>query len=654
MVLPIVTKRKIDPGLQDPDLLAVPLGLQRRLTAEKVFTGDTVVGFGSRLISDIVQAGKDANFGLTSKEDPVKKQKILTAEEANQRFGISDRLRFNTPVSEEAAQRKQIRIQKQMIIEQQLSFGDEQNTLGDKINLFFTGALPVQAVDSPLMELKIWGTAARALKIGRGFEAVGGSLAKGALKNPFIKAGIKNGLETAAMQPFIKANYDYYGLDYGISEATQDVLFGTGIGVGLKALGVAFHAPKILRKRQTRLDLRKEVIREHLSSNINGLMGVINKTFTTNNPSSIPDMVSSIIALDHHISMRRLDDNGLFHSDFVLRQDLDSLSPEMKFNINERLHTESIIPSSRINSPDRIANLAETQPYRFKEFPELHQRILQKIDPTTKAITYKDLVDILKSALNKTDLSNNQFKKLIAQEFGIKTKRNRDLISTKEAFTIANLLDNKARLAARKAGASAEDLIPALKSFREQLKAQPSITKYKNINDFIKDFKKAKHAVFKDPELSSKTLKEFSKLTDIEQAKILNYLRFIQEADISGAEMDQLLSGNRQMFKLIQERAKFKKEVIDSNPPQEAYDLVRQNMRKLDDDSVDPDFLHTDDPDLRKGDELTEDIIDRHRAYLTEDEIIELETQNKLEEKIIDDHAEANELVARCLTRGIV
>lgn len=652
MVLPITSQKPIDKAFQNPDLLPVPDLLQKQLRREKAFGEGTIVGSVVKAVSD-PDAGLDNPFIPFSERDQEQTQSLLTAEEATKQFGIDGRLQFKAPVSAESAVKRKQSVERRMVIEQQLQMADEQNTLLDKIGFFFTGDAVGQAVDLPFYALL--GPelgAARAMGLSR---AIGSrSIAAAITTNPVARSAIRSGLERAviggaeglAAQPFVKGNFEYFGLDYGIEDAVVDVLFGAGLDVGFNAIPVGLK----LNKAVGRAQFQKQAFRDSVT-NINTIFGVAEQQLQSGaNPAS--NLVQSMIKLDQAITLRRLDENNIYHSDFIYRQDLNNLDPQTAVRVNERLHVESLIPSERVQSPDRIIELADKQPHRVKSFSELHQSILSKADLSNSVIKFSDLVDSLRGVLNASGLSKTQFRKFLETEFGLVVKSNRDTVNLKKAISIANKIQNDTDVRARKLNATDENLFPLLSGLKNRLKELRSLADLKQ-KDFIDRFKKARFKVESDPELSNVKLKDFEKLSPEKQAMVLDYLQFLQEGNINRTELDEILSGNKQTFQLIQERMRWHKNTVDNLTAEQAYDNVRQNLESTVSDRVD-NFL------LEKIDELPEQIddsyiqeqIDISSKYLTPEELDTVTKEQIIQDKIIDDFAEAQDLVTRCVIRG--
>jgi uncharacterized protein YdhG (YjbR/CyaY superfamily) len=648
MVLPITSQKPIDLGLQNPDLLPAVDTRQKDLRRERSFGEGSIVGSITRGIFD-----PDIKLNNTLvAQDFEPKREQLTPEEANKRFGIEGRLQFKTPVSVESALQRKQNVERRMVIEKQLELADQQNTLVDKIGFFFTGDLVGQAVDTPFYA--ILGPelgAARAMGLSR---AIGSrTIANALVKNPVARSAVRSGLERAviggaeglAAQPFTKGNYDYFGLDYGVEDAATDVLFGAGLDVGFNALPVASR----LKKAVTRGQYQKQAFRDSIN-NISTIFSVAEQQLQAGiNPGV--NMLESMIKLDQAVTLRRLDENNIYHSDFVYRQDFDSLDPETAAMVNERLHTEALIPNDRVQSPERIIELADKQPHRIKSFSDLHQSIIAKADLGSRAIKFSDLVETLRGVLQSANLSKTQFRKFLETEYGLVVKSNRETVDLKKALSIANKIQNDTEISLRKANALDENLFPELSTLKNRLKKLPSLAKLKQ-KEFIEKFKKARFKVENDPDLNNIKLKDFNKLSPEKQASVLDYLQFLQEGNIHRSEIDELLSGNKEVFALIQERIKWNKLAVDKLTTEQAYDNVRQAMGSFEPEKADGILLEKlDDLPDEINDSFIEEQIDISSKFLTEEELDKIIKEQILEDKVIDDYAEAKEMAMRCAMR---
>jgi hypothetical protein len=673
MVLPIVAPKRQELGYQNPDLLALEIDKQAELERESSFKS-TAIGFAANLFNNTpnLEAASDdfkqsAYYKAAVKREP---SVSLTTEEANNRFGIKDRLNFKTPVSEAYAEDRRNKVQRQIIIEQQLALADSENSLIDKAHLLITGSLAAQVVDTPVyMALGLESLVGRGL--GMTALARTGKLGSAIGKSRFLRAAITGGVETAAVQPLIGQTMDYYGIDYGIKEATTDILIGAGlegtIGKGLNLIKRAQGRARLKKFGEyNKMGLsignvldsyyQRTVQVEHMAQ-ARELSAMVQQSFQSSNATNVPDLVQALISLDHGVNTRRLDDRGFYHSDFAYRQDLNSLDPQTRTMVNERIQTETIIPSNRLNSPDRIAQIAENQPHRLTEFPDVHQKIAKL--SSEGSVKFSDLADALGSILETAGLSKTKLRNLIKSDFGIDIQSNRDLIDVRQAYAIANKIDNDLTANKRKTLASEKDLLPLLQGFKDRLRALPSIADMK-LKKFIDTFNSAKDDLFKNKKLLTVTLEDFQKLSDVNQNRILNYIRFFQEGDISRAEMDDILSGDIGTWKLIKERINYKKKYIDTMPTQQAYDTLRNNYESLVQDTLPVEMLR-EEPTLRQVDEdfdmpdsEVKLEIERKKLLLTEDEIRQFEIENTKDLQVLEYEKETREIVARCFLRGVV
>lgn len=652
MVLPIASPRPIDAALSNPDFLPVPNSVQGALRREKAFGEGTIVGALTKFVTD-PDAGKDNLFIPFSERTQEETEQLITPEEANKQFGIKGRLDFKTPVSVEGALKRKQSVERQMIIEEQVQIADEQNTLGDKVKFFFTADVIGQAVDLPFYA--ILGPelgAARALGLSRmiGSKTIANAVTSNPVARSAIRSGIERGFiggaETVVAQPFIKSNYDYFGLDYGIEDAVTDVLFGAGLDVGINSIGVGLQLKKAVSKAQ----YRNQAFRDSVTD-MRTIFGVAEQQMRSEN-SSLPNLIESVIKLDQSNNLRAIDDGNIYHSDFIYRQDFSNLDPDTIASVNERLHTETLIPQDRIQSSSRIVELAEKQPHRIKSFSDLHQDIISKSDLGSKTIKYSDFFDSLKALVNLNNLSKTQFRAVLKNDFGLDITSNRDLVDINKAIDIANQIQNNTDINLRKTNATTEDLLPTLSKLKARLKELPSLANLKS-KEFIERFKRARFKVENDPSINKVTLKDFEKLTPEKQADILDYLQFLQEGNIQRSEIDELLSGNKQVFENIKSRIEWNRTVVDNLTTDQAYNNVRKALETIANDRPDKFLLEPieDIPGI-VDDAFIQEQIDINTKYLTEEELDMITKEQIIEDKLIDDFAEAQDLVTRCVMRG--
>lgn len=171
--------------------------------------------------AEAMRYGSLARYGLQDRYKPPTQK--ISAEEANERFGLDGQLHFDKPITAEAAQMmmnlKQEEIQRNQIINS-YDAGGWDNVAAFGVNMVASMLDPVQL---GAMFVPIVGEARYAAMVGK--VGVGGArLAKGAIEG-FVG--------TAALEPFILANNKALQYDYNEWDSFMNITFGTVLGSGL-------------------------------------------------------------------------------------------------------------------------------------------------------------------------------------------------------------------------------------------------------------------------------------------------------------------------------------------------------------------------------------------------------------------------------------
>lgn len=171
--------------------------------------------------AEAMRYGSLARYGLQDRYKPPTQK--ISAEEANERFGLDGQLHFDKPITAEAAQfmmnLKQEEIQRNQIINS-YDAGGWDNVAAFGVNMAATMLDPIQL---GAMFVPIVGEARYAAMVGK--IGIGPArLAKGAIEG-FVG--------TAALEPFILSANKALQYDYNEWDSFMNITFGTVLGSGL-------------------------------------------------------------------------------------------------------------------------------------------------------------------------------------------------------------------------------------------------------------------------------------------------------------------------------------------------------------------------------------------------------------------------------------
>lgn len=173
--------------------------------------------------AEAIRYGSMARYGLQDRyKAPTQK---ISAEEANERFGLEGQLHFDKPITAEAAQLmmrlKQEEIERNQIISSYDASGLE-NVAAFGVNMAASMLDPVQF---GAMFVPIVGEARMAVWTGK----------YGVTTARLMKGATEGFVGTAALEPFILSNNKALQYDYNEWDSFMNIAFGTVIGSGLHA-----------------------------------------------------------------------------------------------------------------------------------------------------------------------------------------------------------------------------------------------------------------------------------------------------------------------------------------------------------------------------------------------------------------------------------
>lgn len=535
-------------------------------------------GFGTELVARIADSMKfhtlsNAGQAFDSLSLENRESKLLTANEANEAYGLDGTLTFNNPVREKDAKDRAFRILQERDRAQFLAKESQSEGFAEKAGnlLISLGTLATDPANFiPFSRM------ARLYRLGSGARTA--TVSARILKNPIARGAIDGSVGNLVTQPFIAANHADLGLSYGPEDGLFDVTMGAVAGGVLSGFGDMFRRSGIKGKLKTKNTINKAIddfeaaqtaSNTQLSPDAKAALNSYVEARASLGQEPDPKVLQSIARLTSALEHQSQKNSTFYLNEMIMRSDFDRVDADFRIFLSENAKTSELIPNRiDFDFDTAFSKLAKGD---IASLPVGLGKIVTKLAGPDGKIKVKELIETLgdEGALFK-DKSTKAF---IASNLGLKGLHGNSQLTARQAFSLFEEIDQLNRASKLKID-DVDDLFPKLTEFKNELKVSQSNANL-SLSKFKSKIKKLKAVIDKEG-LRGITLRDLDGLSEAVRKDVIDFIKIFQEANPTESQLAKALQGDTKAIKELHEQVKFNSEIKDGMSAKEAMDTIRQ------------------------------------------------------------------------------
>ena len=535
---------------QKQQLLRIPDRLQDKYRIGSLFQRENLLAGFVNSVPEILDPFADLD------------QKTLTAEEANDKYGIENRLSFNDSVNERQAKKKHDRAQYILDAEILTGQAEANNDLSDHARNFFTTLLTIGASPENFLP---WTKLMRLRGLGRLAK-----LPKGLTSSRVAEGVVDASISTAFEEPVIHYRSREFGFDYELKDSLENFaaagvlggLAGGFSGAVIKKSGQINHS--LLAARLEQDALKTQVSRERFHS----IAAIVQEVSNSTVPHEVEKMFGAMVKFDHLANINKISDD-IYLTDSNLRSDLTRMKSKTVDHLLDTANRAKLLPEERFQDFTRATNLF-ADASRQRELPIRTLNFFRGLSGPDNSVTVKSF-----KKLFSRDIPNS----VIAEQIGRKVNGNTKL-QAPEAYKLMKTIEQRINKDAIKKQVPKGNLLETVKNFQERLLEKTKKIENMDLKKFKSAFNSIKRKVDLNPQVRGVNLGQFASLSPEEQDMILEFLAFIQKGNPAHDLLPDVLKGKSEAVEQLFENSKFNHRYKDSITPEQATNTVGDFLKE--------------------------------------------------------------------------